>query len=118
MAALWERMVTAKRLTLHDLRLKKKMLVHRDGPFCYCCGMTCVVYDHNTGEAPPPNALTVDHIIPKVAGGSNDLENLAVCCLACNAAKGHNIYGKRARRKLQRFLDLFNLCTPTGRPWL
>jgi 5-methylcytosine-specific restriction protein A len=31
--------------------------------------------------------LTVDHIIPKSAGGTDDLSNLAVLCRGCNARK-------------------------------
>jgi 5-methylcytosine-specific restriction protein A len=33
------------------------------------------------------DALTVDHIIPKAAGGSDDRANLAVLCRGCNSRK-------------------------------
>lgn len=33
-------------------------------------------------------AKTVDHVIPRSRGGSNDRQNLVGCCLACNQAKG------------------------------
>jgi len=32
--------------------------------------------------------LVFDHIIPLIAGGETILENLALCCFQCNAAKG------------------------------
>jgi DNA-directed RNA polymerase specialized sigma24 family protein len=32
--------------------------------------------------------LTIDHIIPRTKGGTDDDENLRVFCLSCNAAKG------------------------------
>lgn len=33
--------------------------------------------------------LTVDHIVPKAAGGTNDPDNLQVLCRGCNSRK-HN----------------------------
>jgi 5-methylcytosine-specific restriction endonuclease McrA len=32
------------------------------------------------------NVVTLDHIIPRSAGGSNAPANLAVCCLSCNSS--------------------------------
>lgn len=32
---------------------------------------------------------TIDHIVPIVAGGTNDTENLILCCRLCNIVKGH-----------------------------
>ena len=33
-------------------------------------------------------ATTIDHVVPKARGGSNDPRNLVTCCLDCNASKG------------------------------
>jgi len=35
--------------------------------------------------------MTQDHIMPKCAGGSNEMENLQTMCRQCNARKGANI---------------------------
>lgn len=35
--------------------------------------------------------LTFDHIIPKVRGGSNGLDNLCILCKDCNVSKGSRI---------------------------
>jgi 5-methylcytosine-specific restriction endonuclease McrA len=32
--------------------------------------------------------MTIDHIIPKVKGGSEDMDNLRPCCSLCNWEKG------------------------------
>ena len=53
-------------------RLSQSIL-ERDGYRCYLCGDW---------------ANTVDHLVPKAAGGSDDPTNLAACCRPCNSAKG------------------------------
>ena len=40
------------------------------------------------GKFLPPAQCTVDHIVPRVLGGSNELENLALACTKCNGRKG------------------------------
>jgi len=41
----------------------------------------------------PLAALHVEHIIPKVHGGTDDPENLALACIDCNLHKGTNLSG-------------------------
>jgi len=69
----------------HDIELKNKSSVSkgkksyvfmRDKHSCLACG---------TKEN-----LTLDHIIPRSKGGSNDVDNLQVLCQHCNLAKGTN----------------------------
>lgn len=36
----------------------------------------------------PGNPLTVDHIVAKIDGGTDDLDNLAVLCKSCQGRKG------------------------------
>ncbi len=56
---------------------KRYLVLRRDGSTCYMC---------KTG-GDKDNPLQVDHIVPRSAGGSNDLSNLATCCRDCNAGK-------------------------------
>lgn len=51
--------------------LRKAIDVH--GGRCFYCG--------ETGE------LTVDHVLPKVRGGTDALDNLVACCRGCNGRK-------------------------------
>jgi len=41
----------------------------------------------------PLSPLHVEHIIPKVHGGTDDIDNLALACIDCNLHKGTNLTG-------------------------
>lgn len=57
------------------LRPTRKSIFTRDGYRCAYCGAS---------NAP----LTIDHIVPRVRGGTNEWENLVCCCTHCNNLKG------------------------------
>ncbi len=65
--------------------MDRERLFERDGYRCVYCG-----------EVFPPDALTVDHVQPRVRGGDRSGGNLVTACTACNARKGH--------RRLAHFL--------------
>jgi 5-methylcytosine-specific restriction endonuclease McrA len=50
-------------------------------------------YCHLHQDDSPWAALHVEHIIPKVHGGTDALENLALACIDCNLHKGTNLTG-------------------------
>jgi len=50
-------------------------------------------YRHLHQDDSPLAALHVEHIIPKVHGGTDDLDNLALACIDCNLHKGTNLTG-------------------------
>ena len=54
------------------------------------------------GEVFPAEALTVDHVQPRVKGGDRSGGNLVTACGGCNVLKGH--------RRLSEFL----LATPSA----
>ncbi|MEM8609417.1 MAG: HNH endonuclease [Myxococcota bacterium] len=39
-------------------------------------------------DGTPLSDATLEHIVPKNHGGSDDLENLAIACARCNSEKG------------------------------
>lgn len=57
-------------------------LIARDGYHCRYCGR--VVQKKPEKDTRSRNKLTIDHIDPN---GGNDIENLAIACLACNVRK-------------------------------
>lgn len=68
-------------------RWRKMIALHeRDGGFCRLCGGEIVL--SRLGKQ-NPDKPTLDHILPKAKGGTNDLENLQLAHAKCNTAKGH-----------------------------
>jgi 5-methylcytosine-specific restriction endonuclease McrA len=41
-----------------------------------------------TVDGAPLNGATLEHIVPKNHGGTDDVENLAIACARCNSEKG------------------------------
>lgn len=55
---------------------KRFRALARDGFRCTYCGVTA-------GEA----RLVVDHVVPRAAGGTDEMANLATACDECNSGK-------------------------------
>lgn len=55
----------------------RRAVLKRDGHTCFYCGAS--------GDTV---LMTVDHIIPVSAGGTDDDGNLVACCSPCNTQKG------------------------------
>ena len=63
-----------------DYRVWRNFVFLRDGGRCQLCSK--ILHLENTPRA------TLDHIIPRVAGGSDHHTNLQLACQECNEAKG------------------------------
>lgn len=63
------------------IRPEKRLAIYvRDGFTCAYCGR-----DLRTAA---PEELNLDHLTPRVAGGSNEATNLVTACKACNSSRG------------------------------
>lgn len=51
----------------------------RDGAFCYLCGEPFFGITRH---------VSVDHVVPRSRGGTDDWDNLRLACLRCNISKG------------------------------
>ena len=63
------------KLNSRRYREQRERVFKRDGRFCQICGT-------DEGE------MHIDHVIPRKAGGTHDLDNLRVLCKSCNLRKG------------------------------
>jgi 5-methylcytosine-specific restriction endonuclease McrA len=60
----------------------------RDGDRCFC--RRKMRFDVSTGvNGEDDRGATIDHIIPRSKGGSDDLSNLRLACWECNRRRGN-----------------------------
>ena len=53
-------------------------------------------------DGTPINGATLEHIVPKNHGGTDDLGNLAIACARCNSEKGLRVEQDCVHRRVQR----------------
>jgi len=86
----------------------KSAIYRRDNNTCQYCGST--------------RNLTIDHVIPRCRGGTDEWQNLTIACSRCNTKKGSKTpeqVGLRLRRKprppLPKIMDTIQ--KTTNREW-
>jgi len=97
-----------------ELRKSIKTLVHKKQDYtCQYCGVKC----NPAGD----RKITIDHVIPRSAGGTNALDNLVSCCSLCNTLKaGDNLdlfkqkllYGKKKRLHINQIQPHLSAANP------
>jgi 5-methylcytosine-specific restriction endonuclease McrA len=100
-----------------DIRHGRIMrLVERDGTKCIYCQIECCYISTlwNPGQLIADNGLTIEHLIPISLGGSNEIENLAVCCNKCNNQRGNsmdgrllNIFASMDKKRSNQLIQMF-----------
>jgi 5-methylcytosine-specific restriction endonuclease McrA len=67
-------------------RRRRRDLARRQCGKCFYCQrpMTGPV---GPGVTQPASMMTIDHRVPLARGGSNDADNVVLCCKKCNASK-------------------------------
>lgn len=62
----------------------------RDRMTCFYCEEMCVRTPEGASAYDPirQREPTIDHIIPRIDGGSSRIENLVTACRRCNTLKG------------------------------
>ena len=66
---------------------KRLALYERDGWACYICNAKL------SADTPinTPLEPTLDHVLPRSRGGSDEPENLRTCCRSCNVRKSNTL---------------------------
>lgn len=89
---------TRGRRKLQRVELRKLLrieVVERDGAYCRYCGdgpfEPYYSYDWKFRLAFYMGGAEIDHIVPVALGGTNEPDNLVVCCTRCNASKGRGL---------------------------
>lgn len=70
--------IEERRLFTYD---ERKAVLKRTYGICACCGKKLTT-----------KTMTVEHVIPLLRGGTNDIENLIALCYDCNQLKGNLLY--------------------------
>jgi 5-methylcytosine-specific restriction endonuclease McrA len=74
------------------IRRDKRLAINlRDGLICLVCCKDLHGAD--------PMDVTLDHIVPKVDGGSNHESNIYTCCRSCNCSRQDKPLGRFAGRE-------------------
>lgn len=60
----------------------------RDQNTCQYCGFYCVLPSERGPKTSWRVVATIDHVVPRIEGGSSRIENLVVACAGCNVTKG------------------------------
>lgn len=76
------------RRPMPELRLSRHSVLARDNYTCQYCGIR-------------QRDLTIDHVVPRWAGGPHTWDNLVACCRRCNLKKGDKT-PQQASMKLAR----------------
>ena len=66
-------------MDLSRLQRRRARIFARTAHRCFYCGDDLTIV--------PPSARTVDHLIPRVRGGTDEHRNLVASCALCNQAK-------------------------------
>lgn len=75
---------------LQSLKLRDRVL-EKTGGKCAYCGKPLYVKRRGRVGGDGEEPLTVDHVVPRFHGGSDEIDNLLPSCKRCNSTK--DIYG-------------------------
>ena len=75
----------------------RKRLIERDGHNCHICKKP--IFAVPSSPVVKPHEMTIDHVVPKAKGGTDDDSNLRLAHYGCNADRGTKKVSKVAQPK-------------------
>ncbi len=87
-------MSTATRARLLWAAATDRTFTRAQGPMGPCLVGKCIHCGTKLAlalDGTPISRATVEHIVPRTHGGTDDVDNLAVACARCNHGKGHRL---------------------------
>lgn len=76
----WSVYGTGRKLGQRSIKEKMLRLLERDGPLCHWCQRKTDPGLRSSSRLYP----TLDHVVRRADGGSNDMSNLVIACRRCN----------------------------------
>lgn len=83
-----------KKMSARDRRRRLKALLKVYGYNCPFCNVDMVPNAPGVKKL-YSDTMTMDHIVPGSKGGRNSLDNLVLCCYACNHKKANKMPSKK-----------------------
>lgn len=77
----------ASRFKRYLRRRREKLFLAQKG-LCFYCAQPMLLATVHTGQKQPPRLVTLDHIVPKSAGGTIGNDNTVAACAKCNQERG------------------------------
>jgi len=75
----------------HFSKAKKEKVWKKTNGLCYYCGIKMLKVFPSSYSEFPLHVFTIDHVIPKISGGTNFIGNLVPACFNCNIKKRDSI---------------------------
>jgi hypothetical protein len=83
-----------------EQRASRQKILSKTNGHCMYCGI----------KLSSPENFSIDHVVARVSGGENTVENLVPCCRSCNSAKRTKDLDEfRGYRAMQEFQKLYGV---------
>jgi 5-methylcytosine-specific restriction endonuclease McrA len=93
-------------------RERRRAFLAAWGGACVYCGRSLKAERDDPGDEQP---ITIEHIVPRVDGGGDNLANLAPACAACNSERNsHPLRPDFAERLLDKAAAVRDVLTGSG----